>query len=568
MRIANLAYGLILASALMPVAVRAAATDSAVVDDFEGGSNQNKFLAYTFYYADTKDGGATVINSATASGEELLFDAVKSVGEGANGSAKSLKLDFTYGAVKPTCGTGCTYGQMAGVGTGFTTDGNVLDLTGASSVTFWAKANAAMTMRVEIATSLVTNYGYHVFQAILTPSWQQYTLPLVEGPDFQQPAWAATADPQIFDPSKVEKIQFSISADDNVGVTAGIVNIDNIVVHGYKWVPPTACIPCIGAVGAGVGALLSNLDTAPKNQNTAGGYWYAYNDAEGRVVAAQSEYSEIFEGVTPDTLDPTKPIFKATEAKGAAGTAAALISFTLGPPYLQGTESIKPFVGLGTKLSDNLGVLFTDLTGSTGISFDYWSSAASTFDYLRVEVKANQEYGNAGIIHSVLLPSTAGTWMSATIPWATFTLPDWEEVKKLPAADKILKIAAMDKIQWAVQGAAGTTGSFAVDNVKVVGLTAIPKIAPIHNTAKFQKSGFAVSQGFHQVQIGLRMGDKLETAQVRMMDMKGHVVASSKFEGKGLQSLSLNTQNLKSGVYSVQVKVGERMLSAPVTLLP
>jgi Carbohydrate binding domain (family 11) len=572
MRIANLAHGLILASALVPVAARAAATDSAVVDDFEGGSNQNKFLAYTFYYADTKDGGNTTIASAKApnAAGELLFDPTLSVGEGANGSAKSLKLDFKMGTTKPSCGTSCTYGNMAGVGTGFATDGSVLNLTGATSVTFWAKASAAMTMRVEIATKPVTNFGYHVFQAILTTSWMQYTLPLVEGPDFQQPAWAATADPQTFDPSQVEKIQFSISTDDNTGLTAGIVNIDQIVVRGYKWVPPTACMA--ECEKPGTGALLGDLEGATGNKNKSGGYWFAYNDAEGRVVSAPSEYSEIFEGVTPDTAAGSKNvILKVSPAKGMAGTAGALIGFKLGPTYLQGTEQIKPFVGIGTKVSDALGVNFSNYTGANAISFDYWSSATSTFEYIRVELKANQDYGNAGIVHTVLIPATGGTWKSYNIPFTKFKLPDWEEVALIPLAQQALKVAEMEKIQWAVQGLPGTTGSFAVDNVKIGGLVdPIPTIggAPVLNSAKFQKSGFAVTQGFNQVHVGLRLGNKLESAQIRMVDMKGHVVASEKVEGMGPQSYSIKTQSLKSGVYTVQVKVGDRVMSAPVTLLP
>ena len=34
-----------------------------------------------------------------------------------NGSTKSLKLDFKFGTVKPSCGGTCTYGQMVGFGT-------------------------------------------------------------------------------------------------------------------------------------------------------------------------------------------------------------------------------------------------------------------------------------------------------------------------------------------------------------------------------------------------------------------------------------------------------------------
>ena len=69
---------------------------------------------------------------------ELLFDATKSIGEGAEGSTKSLKLEFTYGSIKPKgCAGTCAYGNMVGVGTQLvpgTDNGKVLDLTGATSI--------------------------------------------------------------------------------------------------------------------------------------------------------------------------------------------------------------------------------------------------------------------------------------------------------------------------------------------------------------------------------------------------------------------------------------------------
>jgi hypothetical protein len=416
----------------------------------------------------------------------------------------------------------------------------------------------------------VTNFGYHLYQAALTTSWQQYTVPLVEGPDFQQPAWAAQAAPVPFDPSQVEKIQFAISADDNPALTQGQVFIDNIVVRGYKWVPPSACMKCVGLVGTG--ALLSNLDAAPKNQNAAGGYWYAYNDAEGRTVATQSEYSEIFEGVTANTVEPTKPTFAVSTGKGDAGTDGALISFKLGPTYLQGTETIRPFVGIGTKVSDALGTQFSNMTGSTGISFSYWTSAASTFDYIRLEAKANQANpafaANAGIVHSVLLPATAGVWKTAVVKWTDMKLPDWDEVALIPIAQQALNVAAMDKFQWAVQGEPGVEGSMAVDNVKIEGLTAINPIASIRGGIGARGQGFSLTQGLRNLQVAVNLGELAQQGEIRLLNLKGEVVRKAQVAGTGMKTAELSTLNLHSGVYAVQVKVGERAMTAPVTVLP
>lgn len=567
-------HGLMLAAVMMPVALRAQV--KSVLDDYEAGTNQNKFLAYSFFYDDSKDKGATVINSATKDGVDATganvwkVDPVKSFGEGANASTKSIKLDFTYGATKPTCGTACTYGQMAGFGTQFvagTDAGEVLDLTSATNITFWAKADAPMIMRVEIATKPVTNYGYHLYFANLTTTWTQFTVPLVEGLDFAQPDWAAKADPQVFNKAQVQKIQFAISADDNATLKAGIVNIDDIVVNGYKWTPPEACPTCVSAV-AGTGGMLSDMQTAPLNKNAVGYYWYAYNDAAGRTPAptAQSQFSEIFEGVTADPLDITKPIFTVSPAKGAAASNGAYIGFTLGPTYLQGTEVIQPFVGIGTRLSDELGTTPTNLAGSTGLSFSYSTKAGSTFEYIRVEAKAIQSFGtNAGIIHSVLLPTTNGEWKEAIIPWTKFKLPNWTEVAAIPVAEQALKLAAMEKFQWAVQGAPGTTGGFAIDNVRIEGHA---PFAAVHNFLGARSHGFSVAQGLNGVQVALRLTEQNNFATLRLLDLKGQVVASSEVRGAGLQMSQLGHANMPAGVYSVQALVGGKVSSASVTILP
>jgi hypothetical protein len=568
--------GFALAAALLPVGVKAAATDSAVVDDFESASNQNKFLGYSFYYNDAKDGGNTVIKSAVAGvGTELKFDPILSIGEGASGSLKAAKLDFTFGATKPSCGGTCTYGPMAGFGTGFVAEGKVIDMTGATSITFMAKASVAMTMRVEIATSTVTNFGYHLASVPLATGYTLVTIALTEGiGGVAQPSWAAAAPntPVVFDPSKIQKIQFAISQDDNLGLLAGTVFIDNIVVHGYKWVPPNACMTC---PGNGTGALLSDMEKAPANQNAVGGYWYAYNDAEGRTVAGQADYSEIFKGVTPDSLAPTTPKISISAGKGADASAGAYIAFKLGPQYTKvgSTEAIKPFVGIGTKVSDALLTKFSNFGTATGISFSYSTDVGSTFDYIRLEAKSNRVYSNPGIVHAALLPTTNGLWVSVVVPWAKLLLPDWQEVALIPAAEQTLKLTEMEKFQWAVQGNPGTTGGFAVDNVKIEGMVAplpvLGGVGAVFGTAAKAGKGFSVAQGLHGVQVALRLNQTEKNATIRLIDMKGNIVATQAVSGNGLQTAELGKANLPSGVYSVQVNIGNRPLPAvPVTILP
>jgi hypothetical protein len=566
--------GSLILAGLLTAAVSAKA--QAIVDNFEAGSNQNKFLGYTYFYDDSKDGGDSKVLSSKPGlvAGELLFDSAKSVGEGAEGSTKSLKLDFTFGATKPSCGAACTYGQAVGVGTQLvpgTDNGKVINLTTATSITFMAKATVSMKLRVEVTTKNVTDFGYFRAEPTVGTTWAPVTFLLEPGlGGVARPAWAETKTPGVlFAKDSVQKLQIQISADDNPTLTAGTLLIDNIVIGGYTWVPPSACIKCVEALTPKTGTLLSDLEavvTPPRaaNQNTVGGYWYAYNDISARVAPPPGTFSDILVGAPADPLTG-KPGFVVTPAKGAGdATGGAYIKYALGQAFTENGELIQPFVGVGTKLSDQLGTIFFNATGSTGISFDYWTEAATapatTIDYVTLEVKANQSLGtNAGAVHHILLPATAGVWKTATVPWTTLVLPDWAGV----TAGALLDITKLDQIQWAAKGSPATTGALAVDNVRFVG--SVNGIAP--RASKKGADGLKMSQVSGRVQVSYKLPAGVDAAEFSIVDMKGIEVASRQVTGKGILETSLDTKALRSGLYVMQVSHNGLAASQSFTLL-
>jgi len=575
--LANLPKGSLVLAGLLTAAVSShgQAVAGAVVDDFEANTNQNKFLGYTFFYNDAADGGNSIVASSTPGGPgELLFDPAKSTDEGAEGSDKSLKLEFTYGDTQPKgCAGTCAYGQMVGVGTEFTpgTDGGkVIDLTGATSLTFMAKASVSMIIRVEVTTKNVTDFGYFRAEPTIGPTWAPVTIMLIKDPlgGVSRPAWAEMATPDVpFDLTQVQKLQFQVSADDNPTLTAGTLWIDNIVVNGYNWVPPSACIACSGALTPKTGALLSDLEdvVAPPragNMNAVGGFWYVYNDVSQRTAPAPGDYSEIFQGA--DITDPLLPVFTVSAAKGANASAGAHIGFTLGKTFEENGETIKPFVGLGTKVSDNLGVTFSNFTGSTGITFDYMTSATSTFPYIRLEAKANQVLGtNTGAVHHLLLPSTAGVWKTATVLWSQLVLPDWEGVVAAP-----LDVTKMDKFQWAVEGTPSQEGELSIDNVRITGMTAFtPLEVGILPRAGKNLPGLKMAQVAGRIQVAYALPAGVETAELNILDMKGSVVESRNLSRKELLQASVDTKGMRSGLYVLQVRSAKSVGSMPFTLL-
>jgi len=567
----SMALAGILAVALGAHAQTAAAS---VLDNFEAGSNQNKFMGYSYFYNDATDGGTSVVTSAHVGSKpsEVLVDSTSF--DAGYASTKSLKMAFTYGTVKPkSCGGTCAYGQMVGFGTQFvpgtdvaTGTGTKLDITGATAITFFAKASVAMKMRVEVTTTNVTDFGFFVSNVSVGTDWGPQTVLLTTGlGGINQPSWAL---PVTFDPTLVQKLQFSISADDNAGLLGGTVWLDSIVVQGYTWVPPTACMTCVGA-GPATGAVLSDLEpvTAPPraaNQNAAGGFWFAYNDVGTRTVATTKDYSDIFAGVDPNNLTPTTPLLLVSPAKGVGGSNAAYIGFTLGPTYVDKGSVVQPFVGIGTKTSDALETAAMDATGATGVAFDYNTDATSTFKFIRLEAKTNQtDLGtNAGVVHSVLLPATAGAWKTAIVPWAKFSLPDWVDV---PDKTVPVKISGITKFQWAVQDASGTTGGFAIDNVKLPGLSIIK--TSIRNASR-AFHGLRMSQAAGRLDVTFDLAAGESGAKITLVDLKGHQVAPAQnLAGKGLQVASLDTHNLRSGIYSLQVRQGDVVRGVPVTIL-
>lgn len=549
----------------------------ALLDDYEAGTNQNKFLGYTYFYDDSKDSGNSVVASATPGllPGELLYDAVKSVGEGAEGSTKSLKLEFTYGSKKPKCKPApCEYFQMVGLGTQLvpgTDNGKVIDLTTATSVSFMAKASVSMKLRVEVTTTNVTDFGFYRYEPTVGTTWGLVTFQLSTGlGGVARPGWAELQNPGVaFDKTVAQKFQIQVSAEDNPTVTGGTLLIDNIKFGGYTWVPPSACLTCVGALTPQTGTLISDLEAVvspprAENQNLAGGFWYAYNDISARVAPPPGTFSDIFEGAPTDPVTGL-PVFAVTPLKGANASGGAYISFALGQAFTENAEVIQPFVGVGTKFSNQLRTTFFNATGSTGVTFDYWTAAPAAapvigFDYLKLEMKADQSLGtNPGAVHHILLPATAGVWKTATIPYTKLVLPDWVGV----TAGAVLDHTKLDQMQWAVQGSPAATGSFAIDNVRFIGTVAVG-LSP---RASKNAEGLRMSQVSGRVQVAYRLPAGVDAVEFSIVDMKGAVVASRQVSGKGILEASMNTQALRSGLYVMQVSHGGMAASQSFTLL-
>lgn len=218
-----------LLAAALAFGAAGAKAQSTKVEDFESKTTINLLGGFWYFYDDRTDSGASVITTAdTATGfwDSTTFAA------GAEGSASAIKLGFRFGAKDPKCGGTCTYSPMVGMGTNLMS-GGALDLTGATAISFWAKADAPLKIVFSMGTTEIKDNGNYAKLVPVTASWSKYSVSLAPGAELKQPSWAKKV---AFNPAEAFSLGWQISKSDNAGMAGGALYVDQIVVE--NWAPP------------------------------------------------------------------------------------------------------------------------------------------------------------------------------------------------------------------------------------------------------------------------------------------------------------------------------------------
>jgi hypothetical protein len=206
----------------------------ALVDDFEGGINQNKFGYDWYFFNDSKDGGNSSIPGVTqdASGNYIVAPAA---GAGYNSTA-GLVLPYVLG---PTAaGAPPSY---IGMGTMLCNNGQVIDLTGATSITFWLKSQYAISLDFQLVDTVdITDFGYY-YKTCTIPAgvWTQFVIPLTSGGSGGLAQYSWTTKKVPFTLKNISKLQWQISLTGVGTNTTGQVTIDNVSIQGYTYFPPS-----------------------------------------------------------------------------------------------------------------------------------------------------------------------------------------------------------------------------------------------------------------------------------------------------------------------------------------
>lgn len=214
----------IIAALAVPVVLLSANAYSqqTVVADFEELSYINNLNHWNAAYVDSRDGGNSTINNfefMVPPDPDSGYFAVPVAGEGYDGG-NCLYVDYTFGTIDPE------YGSYLGVYIDCANDSETLDITGATELTFWAKASVATKMRVKLATSNISDYGYYQVLVDVPTGWTQYTIAIA---DLEQPSWAT---PVSLDLSLIEAVTLELTEEENPPDISEELWLDDIVLNG------------------------------------------------------------------------------------------------------------------------------------------------------------------------------------------------------------------------------------------------------------------------------------------------------------------------------------------------
>lgn len=530
-----------------------------VLSDLESGTNQNAYGAYWYVYDDNKDLGNSTFTNMGPKNADGTYNFAPTANEGntATGGTPGYgaKGAFKLGDVKPHSAT-ATWGNMIGMGTMLAPEGSFLDLTGAQKIDFYAKVTGPATtvsLRVEVCTPELDgtyggDYGYYHIIIPITSSWAKYTIPLdtVDKGFGKLVQWDWSAENKVvpFNIKKIEKIQWCISVDGNTAwkQAEGALYLDDISISPFKPHFPDqiedAAITAPGAVGLDAKNLLADFESA---KNKAKYYSYCYTDVDANPGAGKS--SVITAGAE---IDSTTNKYKLTLSDSGATGKCASLQFELGTLFTSGSNSVMPFVGIGTNLcNDPLNTVMTDLSSATAVYFDYKLGGA--VQYMSFEFKTNQLFGNKDAVYYIKLPTTNGAWKGARVdlkPTNKMVLPTWKEVTPLP-----IDLTQTLKFQWKVQDAPKASGVMAIDNVYVIGKDFSP--VRMGKTMQGIVPAFSVKQAATTAIITFAAPQHFNTAALELITVQGRCVASQSIRNTGMKKyqVSVPISSLGSGTY-------------------
>lgn len=479
-----------------------------LIDNFDDNNNTNEIGTYWYFYDDSDPGGSSVVNN------DPFEDG--GVEEGV------AFMDFALGdSVEKT-----DYTLYPFVGMGFNfVDGKTeeFDLTGATAISFKAKADQEMSVKFLLETSDAVGNDdklHHIFT--VEEAWKTVTIQLEMDPDvgLTQEGWGDEID---YDPTTAQKIAFQVRGNENKKLKSGILYIDSMVLVGKPKIKKYGELDPVELGSFKEKGLIADFEGKVPFVNKLKGEWYNYDDSK-----LEGGTSAITKGVQEGDL-------VISEKGGVEESAGIDVSFLLGDFIENGEDVVAPFCGVGTNIIKGGKSYNADKYGATGVYFEYKSDVYVT---LEVEDTIKRSYS---AVHFAILPPTDGEWLGAEVPFDSLVLP------KYASSAKPLALTNLTKIQFKLSDAPEIEGNFALDNVylmnaEIVGIK--------HTSLNSAQKGIILNQSKNALSINL--DKKLGESQISLINPIGKVVA--------LKNLSANTRTYSlplgknaSGVYLLKI---------------
>jgi hypothetical protein len=205
--------------------------------DFENMQLQSTLGAYGGTYADN----AELANDSVTYGNSVLTtfplhsepDSMLWVPGYQESSLTALQFGYQLGNVLLGCGGDCTYSPHVGMAFQFAQE--ALDLTGATHLTFWAKALDSVKVNVSVGMrDTVSDLQSYTQQFIIDTTWKQYSIELIASIVFTLPSWAPD---RPFVAALANSMSFSINKGDNPDSTGNALFLDDIEIVNWVYTP-------------------------------------------------------------------------------------------------------------------------------------------------------------------------------------------------------------------------------------------------------------------------------------------------------------------------------------------
>lgn len=502
----------------------AGARGQAVLDDLEGGNSINKFGGQWNFSGDFWDKGDSKILSAVDTSVEVPFFKGAYGGGYPDGTGNAAELHFRFGTVKPGTPPD-TYDNNVSMNCPLGADDALLNLTGAQSITFQAKADKALQVEMILPTANITDYAYYTALIHVGTAWTEYTIKLATGAGGLTRRNFGVNQP--LDLAQAQAVGWEVNKGKNGAITEATLWIDDVSIQAYTFVAPEprgSCVAagCVKPAGSAPkpAALLADFEGAGAPLNAVGNGW---NFGPVPPMDFDAEPSRITEGVDSANFA------LAVQGRGYGGGGGAMIGFELGDSWFTPEGFLQlPAVNLSTTLAIDSNL---DATGSTGLYFDY--KTAGNVDYVDLKVKTDQIHAeNIYAIAFAKLKGTGGEWKGAWVKWTDFVLPNWGAAFK--EAEKLMRFTSLYGLEWSVTSPRkDVNGSVAIDNLYLTGIAELPKpvSSALHRAAQGRAPRTRFVGGALEIPFTAPAGSHVGT--VRVLDAMGRELARQAFVAAG-----------------------------------